>query len=83
MAKFSTLFAFSALAIQAIVLPQYRSLAGLSERELEDILSRLNIVTPPPPPPGPPNDTSVKLVNDAAHPFMPLEDDDIMIGTKC
>ncbi|KIJ30163.1 hypothetical protein M422DRAFT_187474 [Sphaerobolus stellatus SS14] len=77
MAKFSTLFAFSALAIQAIALPQYRSLAGLSERELEGILPRLNVVTPPPSPPGPPNDTSVKLVNDAAHPFMPLQDGDI------
>ncbi|KIJ47130.1 hypothetical protein M422DRAFT_249442 [Sphaerobolus stellatus SS14] len=28
---------------------------------------QLNAVTPPPPP-GPPSDTSVKLVNNAAHP---------------
>ncbi|KIJ33933.1 hypothetical protein M422DRAFT_182714, partial [Sphaerobolus stellatus SS14] len=71
MAKLSALLSFSTLAIQAIAFPQYQPLAGLSERELEDILPRLNVVTPPPPP-GPPSDTSVKLVNDAAHPFMPL-----------
>ncbi|KIJ33615.1 hypothetical protein M422DRAFT_264382 [Sphaerobolus stellatus SS14] len=59
-----------------IAFPQYQPLGGLSERELEDILPRLNVVTPPPPP-GPPSDTSVKLVNDAAHPFMPLSDGDM------
>ncbi|KIJ52027.1 hypothetical protein M422DRAFT_243612 [Sphaerobolus stellatus SS14] len=68
MSIFSTLLAFSLLAIQAIAFPQYQPLAGLSERELDNILPRLNAVTPPPPP-GPPSDTSVKLVNDAAHPY--------------
>ncbi|KIJ48858.1 hypothetical protein M422DRAFT_247223 [Sphaerobolus stellatus SS14] len=46
MANFSTLLVFSTLAIQAIAFPQYRPLGGLSERELEDILPRLNVVTP-------------------------------------
>ncbi|KIJ48837.1 hypothetical protein M422DRAFT_247194 [Sphaerobolus stellatus SS14] len=77
MTKFSTLLVFSTIAIQAIAFPQYRPLGGLSERELEDILPRLNVVTPVPAPPGPPKDTSVKLVNDAAHPFIPLKNGDI------
>ncbi|KIJ41814.1 hypothetical protein M422DRAFT_255131 [Sphaerobolus stellatus SS14] len=68
MSKFSTLLAFSLIAIQAIAFPQYQPLVGLSERELDNILPRLNAMTPPPPP-GPLSDTSVKLVNDKAHPY--------------
>lgn len=56
--------------------PQYVSLAGLSERELTDVLSTLNHVIPPPPP-GALNDTSPKLVNDAAHPWKPLRNGDV------
>ncbi|KIJ48877.1 hypothetical protein M422DRAFT_247242 [Sphaerobolus stellatus SS14] len=66
MSKFSTLLAFSLLAIQAIAFPQYQPLVGLSKQELDNILPRLNIMTPPPPP-GPLSNTSVKLVNDRVH----------------
>lgn len=70
MARFAALLSLI-LAANTLALPQYESLAGLSERELEDILPRLNIVKPQPPP-GPLSDTSAKLVNDKAHPWRPL-----------
>ncbi|KAJ3573520.1 heme-thiolate peroxidase [Leucocoprinus birnbaumii] len=54
----------------------HRSLAGLSTEELNWILPRL-AVAPPENPPGPLNDTSAKLVNDAAHPWRPLAPNDI------
>ncbi|KIJ46203.1 hypothetical protein M422DRAFT_250242 [Sphaerobolus stellatus SS14] len=76
MAKFSTLLALSVLAIQAVAFPQHQPLAGLTERELEDLLPRFKPVVPPPPP-GPPKDTSVKLVNDKDHPYEPLRKGDI------
>ncbi|KIJ37151.1 hypothetical protein M422DRAFT_260307 [Sphaerobolus stellatus SS14] len=68
MSKFSTLLAFSLLAIHAIAFPQYQPLAGLSERELDNILPRLHVMTPPPPP-GLLSNTSVKLVNDGVYPY--------------
>ena len=76
MAKFPTLLALSVLAIQAVAIPQHQPLAGLTERELKDLLPRFKTVTPPPPP-GPPKDTSVKLVNDKDHPYKPLRKGDI------
>ena len=76
MAQLSFILSIAILATQAIALPQIQSLGGLSARELEDILPRLNAVTPPPPP-DPSNDTAVKLVNDKAHPWMPLRPGDI------
>ncbi|KXN81289.1 Aromatic peroxygenase [Leucoagaricus sp. SymC.cos] len=70
-------FALAAAAFtEAFSFPAYRSLAGISRRELEIILPRLE-VAPPEDPPGPLNDTSAKLVNDAAHPWMPLAPNDI------
>jgi len=60
----------------AAAFPQYGSLAGLSERELDEILPRLEHVGAQPPP-GPINDTSSKLVNDKAHPWKPLRPEDI------
>lgn len=48
--------------------PAYRSLGGLSGEQLETIVPRLHVAhleTPP----GPLNDSSTKLVNDAAHRF--------------
>ena len=48
--------------------PAHRSLAGLSREQLDLILPMLS-VAPPENPPGPLNDTSAKLVNDAAHPW--------------
>ena len=70
---FSTLFA---LASVAIAFPSYGSLAGLSREELDQIIPTLNYQAPPNPP-GPLKDDSTKLVNDAAHPWKPLDKDDI------
>lgn len=69
MARFAVLSSLI-LAASTLAFPQYGSLAGLSERELEAIIPRLNIAKPPPPP-GPLKDDSTKLVNDPAHPFRP------------
>ena len=44
----------------------YHSLAGLSARELEEIVPLLNARVPPPPP-GAINFTGTKLVDDEAH----------------
>lgn len=71
---------FIALALIAVPLteafPSYRSLAGLSEEQLEIILPRLH-VAPPEDPPGPQSDTSAKLVDDAAHPWKPTAPNDM------
>ncbi|KIJ42630.1 hypothetical protein M422DRAFT_254074 [Sphaerobolus stellatus SS14] len=64
------------LAVQTVAFPQYQSLGGLSQRELVHILPRFTPVTPPAPP-GPPSDTSVKLVNDEAHPSIPPRNGDM------
>src|SRR4051812_27292977 len=48
--------------------PAYGSLAGLSREALDAIIPTLQIRTPASPP-GPLNDTSAKLVDDAAHPW--------------
>ncbi|KIJ42638.1 hypothetical protein M422DRAFT_85577, partial [Sphaerobolus stellatus SS14] len=68
--------ALSLLAVQTAAFPQYQSLGGLSQRELVHILPRFTPVTPPAPP-GPPSDTSVKLVNDEAHPYIPPRNGDM------
>ncbi|KIJ24316.1 hypothetical protein M422DRAFT_274941 [Sphaerobolus stellatus SS14] len=62
-------------AVTAFAFPQYGSLADLSDRELAEIIPRLNYVKPTPPP-GPLNDMTPKLVNDKAHPWMPLREGD-------
>ena len=54
----------------ATCFPAYGSLAGLSDRELADIIPALEIRDVPPPP-GPLADTSTKLVNDEDHPYIP------------
>ncbi|KAF9521954.1 heme-thiolate peroxidase [Crepidotus variabilis] len=64
------------LASRTLAFPSYASLAGLSQRELEDIIPTLQY-QPPPTPPGPLSDTSAKLVNDKAHPWKPLRPGDI------
>ncbi|KIJ27631.1 hypothetical protein M422DRAFT_190789 [Sphaerobolus stellatus SS14] len=76
MAKLTSLLSLAVLAIQAVAFPQYQSLGGLNERELEALLPRLNPVRHPPPP-SPPKDTSIRLVNDKNHPWMPLRKGDI------
>ncbi|EAU87196.2 hypothetical protein CC1G_10475 [Coprinopsis cinerea okayama7 len=48
--------------------PAYQSLGGLSKRQLETIIPGLPVVNPGPPP-GPLADSTLKLVNDAAHPY--------------
>ncbi|KAF9522859.1 heme-thiolate peroxidase [Crepidotus variabilis] len=75
MRTFSILSAFI-FAARVLAFPSYASLAGLSSRELEEIVPTLQF-KPPPTPPGPINDTSTKLVNDAAHPWKPLRPGDI------
>ncbi|KAF8991583.1 Chloroperoxidase [Cyathus striatus] len=76
MTRLLKLSAIIALASAAIGFPQYASLAGLSERELDAIIPTLQArkATPPPPPLS---DTSSKLVNDKKHPWKPLRPDDI------
>ena len=56
--------------------PQYGSLAGLTAKQLALVLPTLHprSFTPPP---DPLNDTSVKLVNDQQHPYIPPGLDDI------
>lgn len=55
--------------------PAHRSLAGLSREQLDLILPMLSVASPENPP-GPLNDTSAKLVNDAAHPWrLPASND--------
>jgi len=59
---------FQITAFPVSSFPAHRSLAGLSPEQLDMILPILS-VAPPENPPGPLNDTSAKLVNDAAHPW--------------
>lgn len=64
------------LLSRVIAFPQYGSLAGLSKRELDEIIPLLQ-VREPSLPPGPMLDTATKLVNDEAHPWKALESGDI------
>lgn len=56
--------------------PAYASLAGLSEREVDEIVALLPHATPGAPP-GPLTSNGTKLVYDRAHPWKPLRKDDI------
>lgn len=49
--------------------PEYESLAGLSNEAIELFIRESKSLPGAQPAPGPLNDTSSKLVNDAAHPF--------------
>ncbi|KAG6373771.1 heme-thiolate peroxidase [Boletus reticuloceps] len=57
--------------------PEHRSLAGLSPGEVRAVTRQFNSMPGPQHLPPPINDTSSKLVNDAAHPFMPDQPGDI------
>ncbi|KIJ51170.1 hypothetical protein M422DRAFT_244362 [Sphaerobolus stellatus SS14] len=69
MTSFTTLLLSTLVGTRVSAFPQHRSLAGLTEEELDTIIPRLTLAYPPPP--GPLNDASAKLVNDAAHPWQP------------
>ncbi|KAJ2914374.1 heme-thiolate peroxidase, partial [Candolleomyces efflorescens] len=60
----------------SLAFPQYNSLAGLSAREWDELVPRLNQVNPPNPP-GPLKYNGTKLVFDRAHPFRAPKKDDI------
>jgi hypothetical protein len=77
MARLFLAFLASVLTVDiALAFPSYASLAGLSSRELAEIIPTLAIRSPPSPP-GPLNDTSAKLVNDPLHPWKPAGKNDI------
>ncbi|KAF8901376.1 heme-thiolate peroxidase [Gymnopilus junonius] len=66
----------SSLALKVFAFPAFASLAGFSGEVLQQVIPTLELRVPPKPP-GPLKDTSAKLVNDAAHPWKPLEPGDI------
>jgi hypothetical protein len=57
--------------------PEYRSLAGLSPHEVQAVARTFSSTPGAQPAPPPINDTSAKLVYDAAHPFQPDQPGDI------
>ena len=57
--------------------PEYRSLAGLSQDEVRYVARKYGKYPGAQPLPPPINYTGPKLVNDADHPFKPLEPTDI------
>ena len=57
--------------------PEYRSLAGLSPREVRAVARTFSSTPGAQPLPPPINDTSAKLVCDADHPYMPDQPGDI------
>ena len=59
-----------------LAFPSYNSLAGLSEREVEELVARLPQVLPPNPP-GPLEFNGTKMVNDLDHHLNPLRKGDI------
>jgi unspecific peroxygenase len=62
-------------SLNVAAFPAYRTLAGVEEHELSEILAGL-IPRKPAPPPEPLEFLGTKLVNDAAHPFIaPTETD--------
>ncbi|KDR84365.1 hypothetical protein GALMADRAFT_54851 [Galerina marginata CBS 339.88] len=76
---FSSLTIYTLLALSicaANAFPQYQSLAGLTRDELDAVVPTLQY-SPPQKPPGPLADDSTKLINDAAHPHLPLKPGDI------
>ncbi|KAF5327642.1 hypothetical protein D9619_004132 [Psilocybe cf. subviscida] len=77
MSRFVKLYFFLlAMLGAAAAFPSYGSLAGLTQRELDEIIPTLTARTLQPPP-GQNKDTSVKLVNDAAHPWIAPGKNDI------
>jgi len=74
--NFQRLFMGLLVITGTLAFPEYGSLAGLSERDLEDVLPNLRHVGAQPPP-APLKDISARLVNDAAHPWQPLQAGDI------
>ncbi|PPQ65825.1 hypothetical protein CVT24_012052 [Panaeolus cyanescens] len=74
---FLTVFLGVLLGSPVLAFPVHASLAGLPRQELDRILPGLTFRPPVNPTPGPLNDTSAKLVNDAAHPWKPLRFGDI------
>ncbi|KAF5327645.1 hypothetical protein D9619_004131 [Psilocybe cf. subviscida] len=77
MARFVELYFFLlAMLGVATAFPSYGSLAGLTERELAEIIPTLTARTLPSPP-GPLSDTRTKLVNVPAHPWIAPGENDI------
>ena len=77
--SFLSIFAILSLLTHfssTLAFPSYNSLAGLSGRELDELVARLPQVLPPNPP-GPLAFSGPKLVNDAGHPWKPLRPGDI------
>ncbi|KAF7972385.1 hypothetical protein HWV62_18102 [Athelia sp. TMB] len=71
------LFLSTALS-QVAAFPSYGSLAGLSEREIHEFVRTAAVpLLGAQPAPGPLADDSVKLVADAAHPYIPAGPNDI------
>jgi hypothetical protein len=76
MAPYTVFFITLVFVAVALAFPQYASLAGLSDGEIDRIIPTLN-TRDAPLPPGPLTNTSSKLVNDPAHPWKPLQPGDI------
>ncbi|KIJ53184.1 hypothetical protein M422DRAFT_155503 [Sphaerobolus stellatus SS14] len=77
MARFATLLLFTLVRL-AVAFPAYESLAGVSERDINEYIAR-NGVAPIPNPPAPlaKGQDGIKLVNDPAHPYIAAGPDDI------
>ncbi|KIJ48606.1 hypothetical protein M422DRAFT_247457 [Sphaerobolus stellatus SS14] len=77
MTKFATLLLLVAVRL-AVAFPTYESLAGLSERDVNEFIAR-NGVAPIPNPPAPlaKGQDGLKLVNDPVHPYIAAGPDDI------
>jgi hypothetical protein len=78
--NFATLVALVAYALgfpNLANFPEHRSLAGLSQLEVRAVARTFNSTPGAQPVPPPINDTSAKLVYDAAHPFQPDQPGDI------
>jgi hypothetical protein len=83
--KFQNLATLPVLALVPYVLgfpnlahfPEYRSLAGLSQHEIRAVARTFSSTPGAQPLPPPINDTSAKLVYDAAHPYQPDRPADI------
>ncbi|TFK24496.1 Cloroperoxidase [Coprinopsis marcescibilis] len=74
--KLSVLLIALATAADVLAIPQYATLAGLTERQLAEVVPQMNAKIPPAPP-GPLRFGGLKLVDDRDHPWRPLRDGDI------
>ncbi|KIJ46287.1 hypothetical protein M422DRAFT_250338 [Sphaerobolus stellatus SS14] len=71
-------FILLALVRLAVAFPAYDSIAGLSEREINEYVARNGVAAIPNPPlPLPKGQDGLKLVNDPAHPFIAAGPNDI------